>query len=315
MKRPLLIILVLLALPGWSPALEIAFKPAGQVEDAVIKLADVAECKEKSPLAEALASQSIGQAPAPGETVVLRAQDIKQYLTSGQTLPDDISWSGSATITISRTGMVVGPERVQALIAEFISSNSQNLPKADITFVPSALPLPFTLPKGDLSCQVIPSNPNILGSSRFSMIFKVDNRVVKNMSVRGRTEALAMVAVAAQPLKKGLILGPQHLRMATLDISDLVNPALDAKDLLGMQLTRGLQTDAPVLAAMVENLPVVKRGEQVKIAIKSGSLQLTATGLAYNDGKLDQMIKVQNISSSKIILGRVVGPGLVEVML
>jgi flagella basal body P-ring formation protein FlgA len=66
---------------------------------------------------------------------------------------------------------------------------------------------------------------------------------------------------------------------------------------------------------MVENLPVVKRGQQVKIAIKAGALLLTATGLAYNDGKLDQMIKVQNISSSKIILGRVAGPGLVEVML
>lgn len=315
MKRSLLLILLLLGLPGWSPALEIAFKPTGQVDDAVIKLADVAECQDKSPMAEALASQSVGQAPAPGETVALRAQDIKQYLASSQSLPDDITWSGSATITVSRAGMVVGPERVQALIAEFISSNRQNLPKAAITFVPSALPLPFTLPKGDLSCEVIPSNPNILGSSRFSIIFKVDNRVAKNMSVRGKTEALAEVAVAAQPLKKGLILEPQHLRMAALDISDLANPAFAATDLLGMQLTRGLQTDAPVLAAMVEHLPVVKRGQQVKIAIKSGSLQLTATGLAYNDGKLDQMIKVQNISSSKIILGRVAGPGLVEVML
>jgi flagella basal body P-ring formation protein FlgA len=315
MKRTLFVILLLLAFPEWSIAFEIAFKPAGQVDDAVIKLADVAECSEQTPLAEALASQPVGQAPAPGESTVLRAQDIKQYLASSQTLPDDLTWSGSATITISRTGTVVGPERVQALIAEFIDSNSHNLPKAEITFVASALPLPFTLPKGDLSCEVIPSNPNILGSSRFSLIFKIDNRVAKNMSVRGKTEALAQVAVAAQPLKKGLILGPQHLRMAALDISALTNPVFDAKDLLGMQLTRGLQTDAPVLAAMVENLPVVKRGQQVKIAIKSGALLLTATGLAYNDGKLDQMIKVQNISSSKIILGRVAGPGLVEVML
>jgi flagellar basal body P-ring formation protein FlgA len=315
MKRTLFVIVFLLGLPGWSSALEIAFKPSGQVDDAVIKLVDVAECNEQTPLAEALASQAVGQAPAPGESLVLRAQDIKQYLASSQTLPNNITWSGSSTITISRTGTVVGPERVQALIAEFISSNSHNLPKADITFVASALPLPFTLPKGDLSYEVIPSNPSILGSSRFSLIFKVDNRVVKNMSVRGKTEALALVAVAAQPLKKGFVLGPQHLKMAALDISDLANPAFDAKDLLGMQLTRGVQTDTPILATMVESLPVVKRGQQVKIAIKSGTLQLTATGLAYNDGKLDQMIKVQNISSSKIILGRVAGPGLVEVML
>jgi flagella basal body P-ring formation protein FlgA len=231
MKRTLFVILLLLAFPEWSIAFEIAFKPAGQVDDAVIKLADVAECSEQTPLAEALASQPVGQAPAPGESTVLRAQDIKQYLASSQTLPDDLTWSGSATITISRTGTVVGPERVQALIAEFIDSNSHNLPKAEITFVASALPLPFTLPKGDLSCEVIPSNPNILGSSRFSLIFKIDNRVAKNMSVRGKTEALAQVAVAAQPLKKGLILGPQHLRMAALDISALTNPVFDAKDL------------------------------------------------------------------------------------
>jgi flagella basal body P-ring formation protein FlgA len=315
MKGQLLIIILLLGFPGWSPALEIAFKQSAQVDNAVIRLADVAECDENTPLAEALADQPVGQAPAPGETLVLRAQNIKQYLLSNQSLPGDLTWSGPPTITISRTGIAVGPERVQAIIAEFINSNTRNLPKAEITFVPSALPLPFTLPKGDLSQEVIPSNPNIIGSSRFSIIFKIDNRVVKNMSVRGKIEALAKVVVAAQPLKKGLIIGPQHLRMAAVDISDMTDPALDAKDLIGMQLTRNLQADAPVLASMVEILPVVKRGQKVKIAINSGPLHLTATGLAYNDGKLDQMIKVQNINSNKIILCRVTAPGLVEVAL
>jgi len=51
------------------------------------------------------------------------------------------------------------------------------------------------------------------------------------------------------------------------------------------------------------------------MVIESGTLHLTATGLAHSDGKLDQMIKIQNINSSKTVHGRVTGPGIVEVLL
>lgn len=315
MIKFLLTMLLFFALFTSSQALEITFNQSAQVDDTLIRLGDVAKCDEQSPLAEALISQPVGQSPAPGETLVLHFQKIKQHLSANRSLPDDIIWSGSPTIQVSRQGVAITADRIQGIITEYLSDTLKNVVKADIRFIPNSLPLPFTVPKGDLTCDVIPSNPKILSSSSFSMIFKVDGKVVKNMSVRGKIEALAQVVVAAEPLKKGLILQPQHLAVAAMDIGEMANPELDSQGLLGLQLTKAVAKGAPVFGSMVETLPVIKRGQKVKMVIEAGSLHLTATGFAHSDGKLDQIIKVQNIESNKMLQGRVSGPGVVEVML
>ncbi len=315
MIKFLLTILSFFALFTSSQALEITFNQSAQVDDTLIRMGDVAKCDEQSPLAEALISQPVGQAPAPGETLVLHSQKIKQHLSANRSLPDDIIWSGSPTIQVSRQGVAITADRIQGIIAEYLSDTLKNVTKADIRFIPNSLPLPFTVPKGDLTCDVIPSNPKILSSSSFSMIFKVDGKVVKNMSVRGKIEALAQVVVAAEPLKKGLILQPQHLAVAAMDIGEMANPERDSHDLLGLQLTKTVAKGAPVFGSMVETLPAIKRGQKVKMVIEAGSLHLTATGFAHSDGKLDQIIKVQNIESNKMLQGRVSGPGVEEVML
>ena len=315
MARVLLIIFLLTGCFRTAGAAEIIFKQTAEVSDAVIRLGDIAGFNEETDLTAALASQTVGPAPAPGESVVLHAQTVKQSLLSGTTVPEATGWSGSPAITVHRLGVTVGPDRILAIIADYIHDQKKNVADAEIKFIPAALPLPFSLPTGDLTYEVIPSNPGILGSSRFSIIFRVDNQVAKNMSVRGKVEATANIVVTAQALPKGTVLKAEFLTMAVTDISEMVSPQFAPDDLLGMILVRSLKAGSPVLANMVESLPVVKRGEKVKIVINSGQLYVTATGFAATDGRLNEMIRVQNISSNKLVYCRVAAPGLVEVML
>ncbi|MDK9707967.1 MAG: flagellar basal body P-ring formation chaperone FlgA [Desulforhopalus sp.] len=315
MIRFLLIMVLFFSSARVAPALEITFNKRAQVTDSVIRLGDVATFDEQTSLTEALATQPIGQAPPPGESLFLRAQNIKQGFASNHSLPGDTSWGGSGTISVSREGVIISPDRIKEIIAEFIEANKKNLPKAEIQFIAQSLPLPFTIPKGNLDYEVIPSNPAILGSSSMAIIFKVDDKVVRNMSVRGKIEALAEVVTASEPLKKGLILRPQHLKMATMNIGENANTALSPDEVVGMQLVRPLAAGSPIATSMIEALPIIKRGQKVRIIVTSGALHLTATGFAHNDGKLDEMIKVQNLNSNKTIYGRVAAPGTVEVIL
>ncbi len=128
-------------------------------------------------------------------------------------------------------------------------------------------------------------------------------------------EAFTRVVVSSGPLKKGQILEPQDVSTAVMDISSMNNPGLEMEDFIGKKLQRSLRAGSPIYSSMVEALPLVRRGERVKIVINSGPLHITATGLARSDGLEDEMIRVQNISSNKIIHCRVAAPGLVEVML
>jgi flagella basal body P-ring formation protein FlgA len=315
MKKVLLILVLFIAFVQNVNALEITFQPSSSVDESVIRLGDIAGLNEDSEMARALASLIVGQASSPGNTSSLRSQNVKKFLTSSQSLPQGILWSGSPTVTVLRRGITVGPEKVQTIIADYLQNNQDNLPDAEIRFVPSSLPLPFTLPTGDLTHEILPSKPGILGSSRFSIIFRVNDKVVKNMSIRGKVEALAEVVVSVGPLKKKQILRPQHLTTTLMDIGSTNNPVLDLDDLLGKKLKKSLRAGSPVLLSMVETLPVVQRGERVKIVINSGPLHLSATGVARSDGIKDQMIRVQNINSNKIVHCRVTAPGLVEVVL
>ena len=315
MRKIVIILCLLISTVHLADALEITFKPNSSVDDTIIRLGDIVSFDQQTEMAKALATLPVGQAPSPGEMSSLRSMSIKEYVVTSQSLSPDIQWTGSPTVEVLRSGITIGPERIQKIIADYIKKNSNNLPEAEIRFVPESLPLPFTLPNGDLSYNITPSNPGILGSSRFSIIFRVDNTVVKNMSVRGAIEAMAQIVICTCPLKRGETLRPQHLKTALMDISSIDNPGFEPGDFINKKLKRSLRAGSPVLLSMVEALPIVRRGERVKIVINSGPMHLTATGLANSDGALDEMIRVRNISSDKIVYCRVAAPGLVEVML
>ena len=315
MKKVLLILCLITGLVQTADALEITFKANSSVDDSVIRLGDIVNFNEKTEMTMALATLIVEQAPAPGEKSSLRSQNIKDYLVSSQSLSQGIQWKGSPTIDILRKGIYIGPEKIQTFIAEYLQDNHNNLPDAEIRFIPTSLPLPFTLPTGDLSHEILPSKPGILGSSRLSIIFRVNDKVVKNMSIRGKIEALAEVVVSTSPLKRRQILRPEHLTTTVIDISSKGNQVLELEDLIGKKLKKSVRTGSPIQLSMIETPPVVKRGERVKIVINSGSLHLSATGIARSDGIQDQMIRVQNINSNKIVHCRVAAPGLVEVML
>lgn len=315
MKRFFLIIAFLLYSISPAVALQVTFLSQGSVTGPVVTLGDIVHFSENSPDAVALGSNPVGQAPPPGESTTLDSGKIFRYLQATVKLPADLTWSGAALVNVERLGIAITPARIQEIIADYLEQNKANLPKASIRFEPSVLPMPFVLPMGAMTYQVIPSDPAIIGSTRFAIIFKVDDKVVKNMSVRGKLEAIGNVVVTSVPLRKGAILQKEHLRLKRMDLGDLQQPGTDPRAFVGKRLTRSLRSGSPILASMVEVLPIIRRGEKVRIVIDTGILQLSATGFSHNDGKIGDMVRVQNISSNKIIYCRVAAPGLVEVVM
>ncbi|PHR29427.1 MAG: flagella basal body P-ring formation protein FlgA [Desulfotalea sp.] len=311
----LLLILIFLVLSQPAQAFDVTFKSSGVVDGALVTLGDVATIGTMSEIGQSLLTVPIAHSPAPGEKAYLRTVNIKKYLASSQSLPEDIEWQGPSSVVVTRTGITIDAKRMFSFIADYLRTQQDSLPIAVIRFIPTSHPLPFTVATGALSCEVIPSNPGILSSSRFSLIFRIDDEVVKNMSIRGKIEARANIIATAIPVKKGTILAPRHLKETVMDISDLKEPGFDVSQFLGKRIKRSLRAGSPLNISMVETLPVIHKGEKVKIVIQSGAMTLTATGLARSDGKIDELIRVQNLNSKKVVFGKVVAPGIVEVIL
>lgn len=298
-----------------ADAVDITFRDSATVTAHEIRLGDIARFSEESAMVQAMRTLVVGQSPAAGTSAFLRSVSIRDYLLGSQRLPADIYWQGASVITVKRQGVEIVSSDIMRRINDFIENEQDQLPEARYLFTPRAQVLPFVVPTGDLTCDVIPSNPAILGSTRFSLIFRVDGKVVKNMSVRGKLEALQNAVVSAKPIKRGTIIKREHLKHAIVDISELSSPGANADQLIGKKLKRTVRAGTVLSLANVEALPIVHRGERVKIIISTGPMLLTATGLAHNDGRKDQVIKVQNVRSRKILFCKVTAPGMVEVLL
>jgi flagella basal body P-ring formation protein FlgA len=59
--------------------------------------------------------------------------------------------------------------------------------------------------------------------------------------------------------------------------------------------------------------PVVKSGSRVTLLFKRGQLEVTASGIALENGIVGSEIKVRNENSKRVVIGRVADEGLVVV--
>ncbi len=296
-----------------ASALEITFSPVANVKSSFITLGDIVEFNEETPLSLALGTKQIGTAPKAGKTITLDAVQIKTSILNNYPIDAFITWKGAKTIMVERQGTLITALNMEETIANYLDDKKGSLPFADYSFIIREQPLPFVIPHGELHIDVIPSDPNVIGSRRFSLIYKVEEKTVKNISVRGRLEAMAPVAILTQNVKRGAILSPDMVQMQIKDLSKLRAPCTDLREVLGKKITKSLRSGAVLDISTIDFPPVVHKGQLVKILINHNGLHLTATGIAAMNGKQDQIIRVMNSGSRKTILCQVSAPGLVEV--
>lgn len=311
----LLFSVLLMVSPSSGFTLEISFAPSAEVTSSFVTLGDIATFDEDSPLAIALSSKHIGHAPKPGKSASLNTGTIRTKLQNELSKDEPLHFKGASATSVLRKGITIGPHEIETTITDFLKEQKVDLPVADYSFVPRELPLPFVLPTGQLEIDIIPANPEIIGSRRFSLIYRIDGKVKKNISIRGKLEALATVAILTQNVKRGTILYPDMVKLQTKDLSKLRSPCTDLRQVLGKKLTRSLRSGSVLDLSSIDFPPLIQKGQLVKILINHNGLQLTATGIASMNGKQDQIIRVMNSGSQKTILCKVAAPGLVEVQI
>jgi flagella basal body P-ring formation protein FlgA len=119
------------------------------------------------------------------------------------------------------------------------------------------------------------------------------------------------VVAAAIPISKGSILSADNMTIAYID-SFMLNGDMttDMSLLIGARSKRDLRTNQPVRQ---NQICVVCRDDMVEIIAEKGGMQIKTNGRALQDGSLNDMIRVQNIRSQRIISAVVSAVGQVKV--
>lgn len=127
-------------------------------------------------------------------------------------------------------------------------------------------------------------------------------------------DRLVAIAVAQENIPSGHIVTAADMHFEQRSAAKLNGNHFTARDqLLGKVTRRPLQRGAAFTQNAVKNARLVRRGERVVLALKTGTVAVRVAGTAMRDGTLGERIPVRNLSSKRIIEGTVHEAGLVLV--
>lgn len=298
--------------PPATARVSVHFQAEAEVTGTRIVLADIAAIEPQGSVADAIGALPVASAPAPGSTKGLHTVSVITSLRN-RSEAAEVDWMGSQSILVHRKALRVDREMLGAIIAEYLGENAHRLPQAEIRFTPLRAPEEMLLPYGELSWKVTPSRPGIIGSSSFSIFFAVDGAPAGNCVISGRIEAIAEAPTAVTTLNRGDLITEESITMERQVLTRPDRPILDKEEILGMQMTRTVRAGRVIEETHITLPPIIKEGEMVKIFGRKGSLLISTSGIARDDGGLGEHIRVRNIASNKLIHCRVDGPGMVSV--
>lgn len=127
-------------------------------------------------------------------------------------------------------------------------------------------------------------------------------------------ESRISVLVLKHPVARDARLTVEDVTVETRKVTGLATAFLtDVKDLESRLAERPLPMGTTLTADMLKPDLVIRHGQDVTLVASAGGIEVRASGRALADGAAGSRLKVQNLSSLKVVEGVVEGPDLVRV--
>ncbi|WP_206995215.1 flagellar basal body P-ring formation chaperone FlgA [Trinickia mobilis] len=157
--------------------------------------------------------------------------------------------------------------------------------------------------------EIAPSGNGQLGHLKFAVRCPNDARTT---FYQVRTSVLAKVVVAAAAIPAGQPIDVNDVTLEEENLAAVPDALTDPAAIAGRVSRRALKAGSVVQARFLQGETAVKRGQMVRIVARNQQIEITAAGTALQNGAKDEVIRVRNTSTGKIIAARVTGPGIVE---
>lgn len=182
----------------------------------------------------------------------------------------------------------------------------ENYPWADVEI--NNIAVNSTLPEEmPVKINIIKAPP---GKTVFTMEFKNGRKVEAAANVR----VFERVVMSRRPMSKGSIFQEKDVYVMLMDIARLPSGFIENPDaVIGKQLTRSIVANKPILNSMVSNSLLVKKGQRVVVLAESTGLNISTIGETNESAYVGSFVRVINISTKKIITGRLVDENTVKV--
>ncbi|MGQ9646424.1 MAG: flagellar basal body P-ring formation chaperone FlgA [Thermodesulfobacteriota bacterium] len=173
----------------------------------------------------------------------------------------------------------------------------------------------IVLPAQSVSCEVsLPEGAHRGGYVAATLRLLSRGEEVRRLRVTARIDVYADVVVARQYLKRHQVIKETDLQLLNRNISLLPPDVVtDMKYIVGKRTTFSINSNEVLRISMVEEPPLVRKGDRVLLLVQSPFFRITAMGESKEEGRRGERVKLLNLSSKKEVYGRVLDSKTVEI--
>ncbi len=295
--------------------ISVTVKAASEVSGEEVRLRDMAVINgPEDALKNDLADIFITKAAKPGQSVTIRRSYLEHRLTSSGLPLESIDFTLPEQTVVTRRANTLNEGWVRTVVLEYLN-RTEPYKSGEWELVSLRTGTLPALAVGELTYHVIPQNSANPAYLNLAVYLNVDGAEAGRIMVNGRLDIYVRAVVAARRLERGDKLQAGDLSLTRLSLSRVRSGALtDPGQAEGLTCRHRIQAGQPVMAKDLEKPMAVSRGDMVTIVAKTGSLLVTTSGQAKQDGALGDNISVLNLNSKKMVLAEVVGPSKVRVV-
>lgn len=296
-------------------ALDIRILERATVSGESVRLGDVAVFEPGDDLrVGALKEVQIASSPLPGSTLTLHSRYLIYRVGSAFSGMDDVRLKVPEALEVHRQGRVVGVSELEAIFRKHVLDHAP-WDAERISFEKITVPGPIILPQGSMQWEVRKKRADeYAGDVSLVVSFRVNGRQVRKVAVMGRVLVNQDLLKASRKIAMGEVLDRDDLIRVTERQTHMRNNAVPhLEEAVGKRATRTIQPDQVLERNMIEEPPVVRKGDRVVIRAESAAVQVTAVGKVLQDGRSGDPVRVVNLESGREISGTVQGPGQISV--
>lgn len=283
-----------------------------EVSGDYVLLGDISKITADRQSRKTLRALRLGKSPVSGSFKILKKKRIEQYLSRRGWR--NIIVNAPEKIQVWRKSYALSKNEISSKVKKTIIENMpwpKDMAVIDVYTSKEVTKIPDSKP--DLKVE-FPRNFNFLGTELVRVQILVNGMKVRTLWVKSNIKIYSDMVRAARPILRNEILNEKDLFIDKKLVSFVQTGIFNnVGEIAGMRAKRAVKKGAVILDSDIAIPAIIRRGNILNILAKKGLLTVSTKGKAMEKGFKGKIMKVENLSSKKVILAEVVDSKTVKI--
>ncbi len=293
--------------------LQINIASDATVTSGKIYLKDIARISGPDGLRQQAEELFIANAPAPGIRKRIIGSFVKARITAGSQVPANAIINLPGTVSVVRRFQEISDKKIEKIFKDHVTAKTQG---SEFSISKIRITGKRKLPLGKISLTTTAfTNQKLAGPVSLGVNVWVDGTCQARTRISGWIARFAMAVKTTRSVKRGGLLSKDNIELFRVNVTKAPTGIINTFEHAdGMMSRRTLKPGTIITDNMLEKPRLISRGDVVKLIAKKGHLTISTLGIAKSNGAIGDQIKVENVKSGKIVIGKATGKSTVLVL-